>query len=247
MIAAVSDVIAMAATPLGSVVALTLPGDYPDAEFRSLIDGLADAARLTGAQVIGGNLSRGSALSVTITAFGRAVTEPVTRRGARPGDTVYVTGSLGAAALGFRILDAGRSELPNAGRFVDRWRMPPVHVGLTAKLAGIATAAIDISDGLLQDAGHLCRASAVGATLRAEALPTPPGFVETCVELDVDPLELRLTGGEDYEILFTAPRSEAARSIATEIGVVTEGSAVRVLDGDGAELSIETTGFRHFS
>lgn len=247
MIAAASDVLAMGAAPLGSVIALTLPQEYPDADFRGLIDGLADAADRTGARVIGGNLSGGPALSITTTVFGRVVTEPLTRRGAHPGDAVYVTGTVGAAALGFRILDTGRTQLPDAARFIDRWRIPPVHVGLAAKLAAIASAAIDISDGLVQDAGHLCRASGVGVTLHAEALPALPGFVETCAELDVDPLDLSLAGGEDYEILFTAPSSEAARSCATEIGVVEEGSAVRVVDRDGANLSIGTSGFRHFS
>jgi thiamine-monophosphate kinase len=247
MIAAASDVLAMAATPLGSVIALTLPEEYPDADFRGLIDGLADAARRTSARVIGGNLSGGPALSITTTVFGRAVAEPLTRRGARPGDALYVTGTLGAAALGFQILDTERTEIPAAARFIDRWRIPPVHVGLAAKLATVATAAVDISDGLLQDAGHLCRASGVGATVRAEALPALPGFVETCAELELDPLELSLAGGEDYEILFTAPSSDAARSIATEVGLVEEGSAVRVVDREGAELSTGSTGFRHFS
>ena len=246
MIAAASDVLAMAADPVGSVIALTLPDGYPDADFRALIDGLADAAQRTGAQVIGGNLSAGPALSITTTVFGRAVAEPVRRRGARPGDAVYVTGTLGAAALGLRILDSGTTDLPHADRFMDRWRRPPVYDGMAAKLAAVATAAIDVSDGLLQDADHLCRASGVGATLRAEALPTLPGFRETCATLEIDPHTLSLAGGEDYEILFTAPESDAARSIATEIGFIEEGSAVRVIDGDGAYLTIATTGFRHF-
>jgi thiamine-monophosphate kinase len=247
MIAAVSDVWAMAAAPCGSVVALTLPPQYPEEDFRALIEGLANAARTTGALVVGGNLSRSPVLSITTTALGQPIRKAVGRRGARVGDSVFVTGSLGASALGFRILAAGRLDLEHAGRFIDRWRRPPMNGHLIRTLSEVATAAVDVSDGCLQDLGHICRASGVGADLRADALPLAAGFEDTCEALGENPLELALAGGEDYELLFTAPPSAEAASIATEIGVITEGEALHVVDADGARIGLVSGGFRHFS
>lgn len=247
MVAAVSDVWAMAGMPSASVIALTLPPELPDEEFRELIEGLAEAARRTGAQVIGGNLSSGEALTVTTTVFGLPIAKSVTRSHARPGDSVYVTGTLGAAAVGLAILQAGRLDLARAERFVERWRRPPCN-GRAAKLiAELATAAVDVSDGCLLDLQHVCEASGVGATLRASALPTEPGFESICEALDLHPLQLALTGGEDYELLFTAPASEEARAVGTEIGEIIEGDDVQVLDDAGEPIDFELAGFRHFS
>jgi thiamine-monophosphate kinase len=247
MIAAVSDVYAMAAQAVGSVVALTLPPKYPEADFRSLIDGLADAARATGAAVIGGNLSGGPVLSITTTAFGHSAERALTRRGARVGDRIYATGALGASALGFRLLEAGRLDLEHAKSFIDRWRRPPIRAEVAGRLSDFATAAIDVSDACLQDLGHICRASEVGATLDAQALPTLLGFAETCAAIGADPLELALTGGEDYEILFTAAEVTKADAVATQIGVITADPILRVLDADGCAIPLRSDGFRHFS
>ena len=147
MVAAVSDVWAMAARPSAAVIALTLPADFPDQDFRELIDGLAEAARGTGARVIGGNLSQGQSLTVTTTVFGLPIAESVTRGGARPGDSVYVTGTLGSAALGLAILQAGALELEHAASFVQRWRRPPTNGHAAKVLASLASAAVDVSDG----------------------------------------------------------------------------------------------------
>jgi thiamine-monophosphate kinase len=247
MIAAVSDVWAMAAGPCGSVIALTLPPRYRERDFRGLIDGLAGAARTTGALVVGGNLSRGPVLSITTTAFGQPIGEPVGRRGAKPGDSVFVTGSLGASALGFRILEAGWLDFEHAKRFIERWRKPPMNGHAIRTLSEVATAAIDLSDGCLQDLSHICRASSVGAELRADALPFAEGFENACEALGENPLELALSGGEDYELLFTAPSCAEAASIASEIGVITEGDELRVVDAAGASVTLASRGFRHFS
>lgn len=247
MVAAVSDIWAMAAMPSASVIALTLVASFLDEDFRELIEGLAEAARSTGARVIGGNLSQGPSLSVTTTVFGWPIAEPVTRTGARPGDTVYVTGTLGGAALGLAVLQAGALDLDHAASFVERWKRPPMH-GYAAKvLADLATAAVDVSDGCAQDLQHLCTASGVGATLHAAALPTAPGYRTTCKALRLDPVVLALTGGEDYELLFTARESPEADALGTKIGEITEGSRVGVVDRAGHVIEIDHTGFRHFS
>jgi thiamine-monophosphate kinase len=247
IIAAASDVWAMAAMPSASVVALTLPADLPDEDFRELIEGLAEAARLTGAKVVGGNLSQGPLLSVTTTVFGLPVGESVTRSGARPGDAVYVTGTLGSAALGLAVLRANAGHLANAPSFIDRWRRPPTNGHAVKALSTLATAAVDVSDGCVQDLQHVCSASGVGATLQADALPTAPGFGATCNALGLDPTVLALTGGEDYELLFTAPVSTEADALGTKIGDVVEGSTVEVFDQHGRSIELDQTGFRHFS
>jgi thiamine-monophosphate kinase len=247
MMAAVSDVWAMGALPSASVVALTLPSALSDQDFRDVIEGLAGAAQTTGARVIGGNLSRGESLSVTTTVFGFPIHEAVTRAGANPGDSIYVTGTLGAAALGLAILDANRFDLEHAERFVERWRRPPMTGHAARSVAEIATAAVDISDGCLQDLQHVCDASGVGATLNAGALPTAPGFEETCEALGLNPLELVLGGGEDYELLFTAPSSARADAVATKIGVTKSTPGVDVLDESGKPITLHKPGFRHFS
>ena len=247
MVAAVSDIWAMAATPSASVVALTLDSDFPDEQFRELIEGLAEAARKTGAQVVGGNLSQGSSLSVTTTVFGLPIGKSVTRNGARPGDSVYVTGTLGSAALGLAILQTSESELAHAASFVERWRRPPTHGHVAKAMAALATAAVDVSDGCLQDLTHVCAASGVGATLHAGDIPTAPGYETACKLLDIDPVALALTGGEDYELIFTAPKCPEAAALGTKIGVVTEGSVVRVVDQAGEAIALDQTGFRHFS
>jgi len=247
VVAAVSDVWAMAAMPSASVIALTLPASFPDEQFRELIEGIAEAARGTGAQVVGGNLSQAPSLSVTTTVFGLPAAESVTREGARPGDSVYVTGTLGSAALGLAILEAAPVDLDHATTFIERWRRPPIH-GHTAKaLADLATAAVDVSDGCLQDLQHVCTASGVGATLHADAIPAAPGYQAACEAVRLDPLLLALTGGEDYVLMFTAPESSDAEALGTKIGEITEGSVVRVVDEAGGAIELDQTGFRHFS
>ncbi len=247
VIAAASDVWAMASTPSGALVALTFPDAFTDPDFRELIEGIAEASELTGARIIGGNLSQGRSLSITTTVFGLPAEEAVTRDGARPGDRIYVTGELGAAALGLAILEAGASDLEHAESFVSRWRRPPVHGQIVRELAQSATAAVDISDGCLQDLQHVCAASSVGAVIEASDIPMARGHRENCAALGFDPFELALTGGEDYELLFTAPPDAEVQIPATPIGTIIEGSEVRVLDSEGQPIEFGQTGYRHFS
>ena len=245
VIAAASDVWAMASTPSAAVLALTLPNALTDEDFRELIEGVAEASGLTGARIIGGNLSRGDSLSITTTVFGVPTEKAITRGGAKPGDRIYVTGVLGAAALGLAILEAGAIELDNSQSFVERWRSPPVHGPVVRELARNATSMIDISDGCLQDLQHVCAASSVGATIRARDLPTAPGYGELCASLGLDPIELAVTGGEDYELLFTAPAD--AEIPATAIGEIVTKRGVQVLDDKDRPIRFERPGYRHFS
>jgi thiamine-monophosphate kinase len=242
IITAASDVVAMAAKPSASLLAMILPIELEDADFRSVIEGAADAARETGARIVGGNLSAGSQFSVTTTVLGAPDGAPLGRDGGKPGERLYVTGELGAAALGLALLMAGKTGGDTAGRFIERWRRPPIH---RASSLRAATAAIDVSDGLLQDLGHLCEASNVGAVVWADRIPTAPRHQNLCDELGLDAMELALSGGEDYELLFTAgPQTQITG--ATPIGELTQSPGVMVLDANGKKVSIPRKGFRHF-
>jgi thiamine-monophosphate kinase len=249
VMAAVSDLAAMGALPRATLVALALPAGLGDADFLALVDGTADAARETGAALVGGNLTRASELSITTTAVGEAGARVLTRSGAHAGDAVYVTGVVGAAALGLALLQAGRAQEPEAAPFVARWCAPTARLAEgRALVAAGATACVDVSDGLAQDLGHLARASGLAAEIDATALPMLPGQATRAAALGHDAVALALTGGEDYELVFTGPASAALDAIGTRIGRLVEGTpgAVTARDGAGRPLALATSGYAHF-
>jgi thiamine-monophosphate kinase len=257
--AAMSDLAAMGAQPRAALSALIVPLEFGDAELAELGRGQAEAAARHHCPVVGGNLARGTELSITTTVIGEVRGVGLTRAGACAGDAIYVTGVLGAAALGLAWLEApGEVHRPeDAETFVARWRYPNARVAEGLSLVAIASAAIDVSDGLLQDLGHLCSASGVGAALDANALPTLPGFRELARTLGHDPMRLALAGGEDYELVYTLPAScsaeraetlAAARRIGTRIGVITSAvGEIMLRDADGHTLALPGRGYRHFS
>jgi thiamine-monophosphate kinase len=191
MTAALSDLAAMGARPLGVVVALAAPPRLAVARVDGLVRGLAGAARRHRAPLVGGNLTRGERTAITLTALGAVRRGRALRRSAaRAGDRILVTGALGGAAL------ARAVRRPSPAR-------PRLEAGrILAGLSGIG-ACIDVSDGLAADLGHLLRASGVGAEIDAGCIPTPRGFASACARARLDPLRLTLAGGEDYELLFT--------------------------------------------
>lgn len=238
-----SDIAAMGGVPRWCVVHIGAPPRVPAADVAAISRGLAAAARRAGATLVGGNLSRAGELSVTVALIGAAPAPPLTRAGARPGDALYVTGTLGLAALGVRRLRRDPRAADAAAR---RWRQPIARLDAGAALARrhLASAMIDVSDGLLQDLGHLCRASGVGARIAIDRLPAGGDR------------ELALRGGEDYELLFAVPpRREAALARArrllgcpiTRIGECTRGRAITVLDAAGRAMPAAGGGFDHFA
>lgn len=249
VVIAVSDIAAMGARVRASLVALVLPRDVDDDAWQALVDGLGEAAAETGATVVGGNVSSGGEVSATVTVAGELDRAPLTRRGARPGDGVYVTGHVGSGALGLALLESGLHDADGeAHHFVRCWRRPSPALQLGQRLHGHATAVIDVSDGVVQDLDNLCRASGVGAAIRVEHLPLAPGFERLAREAGADPHRLALAGGDDYQLLFTAPASRTVKELGTRIGDVTEGPAgVRVLGSDGEPIELTHTGYRHFS
>jgi thiamine-monophosphate kinase len=197
-----SDLAAMGASPRWFVCSVACrPDDVR--RLAAISKGMAGLANRAGIALAGGNFSRADALSLHITAAGEVPRGRALRRtGARPGDLLYVTGTLGDAALGLATMRSGRK--PGAAFRRQARPEPRLKVGLAAR--GLATAAIDISDGLLQDLTHLIQASGVGAVIDARKVPLSRSFRNLAGHL-----ELALTGGEDYELLLSVPPAKARR------------------------------------
>ncbi len=248
----VSDIAAMGAQPLFALVTLALPPATEVASVDALYEGLRNCAAHFGVTIVGGDIVRASQVSVTVALLGQAQVRRgrpllLLRSGARPGDTIAVTGSLGEAAAGLRLL---RQGVPSGDpRTAAQLRpIPPLEVAQQAARLGIACG-IDISDGLLQDLGHICRMSGLTAVLRAETIPIGQTARQAFPE---DALALACTGGEDYQMLFTAPRALIQRLRAssatalTEIGEMREGPPeARLLDEPGNQLRFDSPGWDH--
>jgi thiamine-monophosphate kinase len=237
-----SDIAAMGGRPLWALLSIAAPPSALARELAALSSGFAAAARSAGASLVGGNLSRAERWSISVALVGEAPAHPLRRDGARVGDLVCVSGTLGGAAL------ARRRRLRSRVRANAALPLPVARVALGARLAkrGLAHAAIDVSDGLLQDLGHLCRASRVGAEIEAGALPLPPSLRRLPRP---DALHLALHGGEDYEILFTvapANRKTIERLGAAVIGRIVSRRGVRVVGDDRRPLPIAGRGWDHF-
>lgn len=230
-----SDLAAMGARPLWALVALGLPRGTRPARVAGLARGLGDCARLYGASVVGGNVTRARQLSVTVTVVGSAL-RPLRRDGARPGDTILLSGSVGDAALGLR----PRAAAPLSRR----QRRPTPRLELGRALVGIATAAIDVSDGLVQDLGHLCAASKVAASLRLDELPLSAAY-RRATRRDSDPWGPALSGGEDYELCVTVPARQVPAALRAAARVGTPLAAVgTVFSGEGVQV-VECSGRLH--
>jgi thiamine-monophosphate kinase len=243
--AAASDLAAMGATAVAALSSLILPQAFSDEELDQLADGLARAADACSCPIVGGNLARGSELSLTTSVLGECEDRVLTRAGARAGDFVYVTGPLGGAALGLRRLSQGVS-VGEPDLFARAFLFPRARLDLSRSLAERASAAIDVSDGLLSDLTHLCRASGLCAELELERIPTIPGFAEAAREAGLDAQNLVLSGGDDYELLFTSSE-ELPTDLGTRIGVPGAGVPEIILrDATGTQLELPTSGFDHF-
>jgi thiamine-monophosphate kinase len=245
LVAALSDLAAMGARPRASLLSLILPERVDDASLYELADGVAEAARKYGAPVIGGNLSAGGEVSITTTVIGECREKTLGREGARPGDGIFVTGGVGRAALGLRTLQAGSPE--RGAQFVDRWRRPAARIEEGLALRDIASAAIDISDGLYQDLEHLCESSRTGAQIDVDDLPLDEEYRAMAGAVGSDPLQLALAGGEDYELLFTADDGAPVGKLGVRIGRVTDHAGhIDLRDGEGRAVTLDRTGYRHF-
>jgi thiamine-monophosphate kinase len=242
LMAAMSDLAAMGASPTCALSALILPREFPDAALFALAEGQRLAADACGCAVAGGNLSRGDTMSVTTTVLG-GCTRPVLRSGARVGDDLWRIGNLGFAALGLEQLRRGVHDSAWVGSF----RRPRALLVEGVATSPLATAQIDISDGLVQDLAHLCAASGVAAVLDFAALEPAADFERCARDLEIPWLDLVLYGGEDYALLATSPADVAFDAFADcanlrRIGRICSGSGVHL---NGLQLDIQK-GFQHF-
>lgn len=241
-----SDLAAMGAVPLGYLLTTALPVTVEDSWLARFAEGLREDQQTFNLGLLGGDSSSArSEISLSATLIGHVVPgRALPRAGARAGDKIFVTGCIGDAALG---LQARLGQLPDpTGFFTRRSLLPEPRVGL--ELSGIVSAAIDVSDGLIQDIGHICRQSGLGAMINAYAVPASP----QAAALGSAYLEARLTGGDDYElVLAVPPENQEALQIAcgglavTEIGVFCPGAGVSV-QVNGNVLNLASSGWKHF-
>lgn len=245
---AASDLAAMGAAAVAVLSALVLPADIGPRELKALGKGQARAAKMLGCVVVGGNIARGREWSITTTVIGRAEA-PIRRRGAQAGDQIWLIGEVGMAAAGLRLLQLGRARAQKAAfkRCLAAWRAPEARVREGRLLVGRASAAIDISDGLAADARHVARASSRRLVIDETALKRvlTPELKEVAQALQLSPLELALSGGEDYALLATGPARKRP-AFARAIGSVESGDGV-LLQRAGGERVVLTGGYDHFS
>lgn len=245
-----SDLAAKGATPIGYLMTVSTPRATPDAWFAGFAAGLAQDQREYGVSLLGGDTtSTPGPISLSLTIVGHvAPGQAVHRAGAGPGDGIWVTGTIGDGALGLAVA-RGRLQDPS-GYLLSRYRLPQPRVGLA--IAGVASAGMDVSDGLVQDLGHLCRAGDIAAEIDAGLVPLSP----PARQAGPDWLATCLTGGDDYELLLAVPpareatlrqAAQAAGMAVTRIGDFRSGPArVMVRSPDGEPMTLPTGGWSHF-
>ena len=239
--AAASDLAAMGAEPLGALAAIVVPADVREEDLDEIAHGQREACDAIGAAIMGGNLSAGEHLSIATTWLGTTA-HAVLRTGARPGDGLWVCGHVGLASAGVRALERGLSNVP--AEALRAWRRPSARIAEGLRMAQSASAAIDVSDGLARDAGHVASMSHVRivideAPLRGLLVPATETVAKA---LAIDPIDLALGGGEDYALLCTSPRPIGG---FVRIGEVTAGDGVFLRSQAGDERPV-TDGWDHF-
>jgi thiamine-monophosphate kinase len=253
-----SDLAAKGARPLGFLVSLALPKEIDEEWLASFAEGLRGDSVLFGCPLFGGDTDRTPGpITISIAMLGSVPKGTMVRRaGAKPGDRVFVSGTLGDAALGLMIRNGKQWKLNEAQRqhLVSRYLLPQPRNALAEAVRSHASAAMDISDGLVGDFAKLCRASGVGADIKVERVPLSDA-AKAVIAADSPMLESVLTGGDDYEIICSVPKAKcasfgaaakAANIAVTEIGEIKTGEGARFLAADGQALAFKRTSYSHF-
>jgi len=256
-----SDIAAMGGNPLHVLVSIAIPPSFPVPVLDALYDGMKSICREYSVNILGGDTSSSPAgLFINIMAVGEAHSDRVLyRRGASPGDRIYVCGTVGDSAAGLKIL---KGEIPvdeeDWARLIEAHTRPRPRVreGRLIGESGLASAMIDVSDGLVADLGHICDQSGVGAEIEESRLPISEELTSFSRRYDLDPVEMALTGGEDYCLLVTVPQKDCERFEELlnkngvrgvfEVGRIVAGTAVQCIRTDGKKRELSRTGFDHF-
>jgi thiamine-monophosphate kinase len=253
-----SDLAAKGAKPLGFLLSLALPAGIDDRWLTNFAEGLRSDAVLYGCPLFGGDTDRTPGpITVSIAMFGSVPEATMVRRaGAKAGDRVFVSGSIGDAAFGLAVRKGKAWKLsePQRQHLLARYLLPQPRNALAEAVRTHASAAMDVSDGLAGDFAKLCRVSKVGATIEAERVPLS-NAAKAVIAAEPTMLETALTGGDDYEIVCTVPPHKAdsfktaasvAKVLVTEIGEIAAGEGARFLGDAGQPLKFEHAAFSHF-
>jgi thiamine-monophosphate kinase len=260
LVRATSDLAAMGASPRYFLMTLALPTSRIGTWLDAFLAGLSRASRYLGMHLIGGDTTRYSIVAISITVLGEVSRRrALTRSGAKPGDLIYVTGKLGRAQLGLELMRRkGLAHRKELRALLLPHLYPRIHVKLGEWLARnrIATAMMDISDGLSTDLARLCSASGVGGQIDARLLPhvtIPVTLLHAARKLKLNPFPMALHGGDDYGLLFTVPPRRTKRlqlapdfSNLTCIGEITSGRKILLVNDDGSATPIEARGWDPF-
>jgi thiamine-monophosphate kinase len=258
-----SDMSAMGCRPVSMMLSLGLPPEMKVNDFRDLLEGIKWACREGGFGVVGGDTNRAPEVVLSGFITGIPYKRPLRRSGARVGDGIYVTGNPGSAALGLAIIESRPDEyfdspdvleekLEGSAAPIGDFLVPEMRVEEAKEIAcgELATACIDISDGIATDANHVALRSGVGMLIDTERLPFSPLSRGIAKAMKLDPSRLALEGGDDYELLFTAPVEARERlaeaEIATLVGEVVEGQGVSLRHPSGEVESLKSHGYQHF-
>ncbi len=248
-----SDLAAKGATPAGYLLAIAVPRSREYAWLECFARGLSDDQKAFGVSLLGGDTTATPGpLTLSVTALGYVPAGTMIRRsGARSGDGVYVSGTIGDAGAGLALLKGELQAGTDAGFLVGRYRRPTPRLALGQALRGIASAALDVSDGLLADLGHIAEVSKVRITVEADRIPRSEALRRLWVGRDG--IVRAATAGDDYEIAFSAPSDPAVLAAGRKAGVpvsrigrVEAGQGVVLVDGAGQEIPVGRTGFVHF-
>jgi thiamine-monophosphate kinase len=253
-----SDLAAMGARPLHYVLTMALPANVGSEWLTRFSQGLRDDQTRFGIDLLGGDsVATAGPAVLSLTAFGEvAAGKAILRSGAKPGDLVWISGTIGDAFLGLSVLRGRLPDLAAASRnyLIRRFQLPDPRTELGPLLSGIAHAMIDVSDGVLADLGHICETSQVAAMVEVDKLPLSSAAQEV-IRQDTELRPQLPVAGDDYELLFTAP-VECTEALAvlssrlglpiTMIGRIEAGAGARLVDTNGRTIPVDRTGYRHF-